>query len=231
MNKNNIKILYPITVVLLLAASYMIFTGPVPINPGERPAWFSNLQWDHYTQSFKIFYFHVPLAWVAYLAFFLVFIASIMYLQTSNIKWDVIAASSAEIGVVFCSLNLISGMIWAKSAWGVYWEWDARLTLQLVLFLLYVAYIMLRRAMVSENRARVSGVFGIIAFIAVPMSYFSIKLWPQQPHPDLTGAGGGIESPIIIYTLLINILAYTLLYLSLLVIRMDNERALRECSS
>ena len=225
MNRN--KILYSVTIISLIAASYMIFTGPVPINPGERGLLYNDLQWHQYKQSFKIFYFHVPLAWVAYLAFFLVFIASIRYLQTSDVNWDVIAASSAEIGVVFCSLNLISGMIWAKSAWGVYWEWDARLTLQLVLFLLYVAYIMLRRAMVSENRARVSGVFGIIAFIAVPMSYLSIKLWPQQPHPDLTGSGGGIESPVIIYTLLINILAYTLLYLSLLVIRMDNERALR----
>jgi len=229
MNKRNI--LYLITAVVLITATYMAFTSPA-INPGERPPLWSDDEWQNYVQSFRIFYFHVPLAWVAYLAFFLVFIASIRYLQTSHIKWDVLAASSAGIGTVFCALNLISGMIWASSAWtGIYWEWTPRLTFQLILFLLYAAYVMLRRAMGSESRARASAVFGIIAFAAVPMSYLSIKLWTPLLHPDLTSEGGGIDSPIIVYTLLINILAYTLLYISMLTIRMDNERALAESAS
>ncbi len=227
MNKNSLKIIYLLTAVSLIVATYMIFTGPVPIDPGERSIMYNDLQWDQYKQSFKIFYFHVPLAWVAYLAFLVVFIASIRYLQTSNVKWDVLAASSAEIGVVFCSLNLLSGMIWAQGAWNTYWEWNPRLSIQLVLFLLYVAYTMLRRAIAPESRARSSAVFGIVAFIAVPMSYISIKLWETR-HPDLTGEGGGIEDPIIIYTLLINILAYTLLYISLLTIKLDIERATQE---
>jgi len=222
-------ILYLLTAAILIAATYMIFSGPVPIDPGERPPWFSDSEWGQYQQSFKIFYFHVPLAWVSYVAFFVVFIASIRYLQTSDVKWDALAASSAEIGVIFCALNLVSGMLWAKSAWGIYWEWDQRLTFQLILFLLYVAYTMLRRAMGGENRARASAVFGIIAFVAVPMSYISIKLWPRQPHPDLTSSGGGIDSPIIIYTLLFNILAYTLLYVSLLITKIAIERADAEC--
>jgi heme exporter protein C len=228
MNKRTI--LYLITAAALIAATYMAFTSSA-INPGERPPLLSDDEWQNQVQSYRIFYFHVPLAWVSYLAFFLVFITSIRYLQTSHIKWDVFAASSAEIGAVFCALNLLSGMMWAKGAWGIYWEWTPRLTFQLILFLLYVAYVTLRRAMGSESRARASGVFGIIAFVAVPMSYLSIKLWPPLLHPDLTGEGGGIDSLIIVYTLLINIFAYTLLYLSMLTIRMDNERALQESAS
>ncbi|HDN66039.1 MAG TPA: cytochrome C assembly protein [Methanosarcinales archaeon] len=229
MNKRNI--LYLITAVVLIAAIYMTFTSPA-INPGKRPSFWSDDEWQNHVDSFRIFYFHVPLAWISYLAFFLVFVASIRYLQTSTMKWDVFAASSAEIGTVFCALNLLSGMIWASSAWdGVYWEWTPRLTFQLILFLLYVAYLMLRRAMRSESRARTSAVFGIIAFAAVPMSYLSIKLWTPLLHPDLTSEGGGIDSPIIVCTLLINILAYTLLYISLITIGMDNERALQESMS
>ena len=228
MNKRNI--LYLITAAVLIAATYMAFTSP-SINPGVRPPLLSDDNWQNHVQSYRIFYFHVPLAWVSYLAFFLVFVASIRYLQTSNLKWDVLAASSAEIGTVFCALNIVSGMLWAYPIWGTYWEWTPRLTFQLILFLLYVAYTTLRRAMGSESRARASGVFGIIAFVAVPMSYLSIKLWSPMLHPDLTGEGGGIDSSIIVYTLLINIFAYTLLYLSLLTIRMDNERALAEFAS
>ena len=229
MNKRNI--LYLITAAALIIATYWAFTSPA-INPGEQPPLLDDDEWQNQVQSYRIFYFHVPLAWVSYLAFFLVFVASIRYLQTSTIKWDVFAASSAEIGAVFCALNLVSGMIWASSAWnGIYWEWTPRLTFQLILFLLYAAYVMLRRAMGSESRARASAVFGIIAFAAVPMSYLSIKLWTPLLHPDLTSEGGGIDSPIIVYTLLINILAYTLLYLSLLTIRMDNERVSQESAS
>ena len=228
MNKRTIR--YLLTAVVLIAATYWAFTSPA-INPGERPPLLSDDDWQNQVQSYRIFYFHVPLAWVSYLAFFIVFIASIKYLQTTHIKWDVLVAWSAEIGTVFCALNLLRGMMWAKGAWGIYWEWTPRLTFQLILFLLYVAYVTLRRAMGSESRARSSAVFGIIAFVAVPMSYLSIKLWPPLLHPDLTSEGGGIDSPIIVYTLLVNIFTYTLLYLSMLTIRMDNERALQESAS
>jgi len=227
MNKRTI--LYLLTAVVLIAATYMVFTSPSIIPPLSPEL--SDAERENILQSYRIFYFHVPLAWVSYLAFFIVFVASIRYLQTSHIKWDVLAASSAEIGAVFCALNLVSGMMWAKGAWGIYWDWTPRLTFQLILFLLYVSYVTLRRAMGSESRARASAVFGIIAFAAVPMSYLSIKLWPPLYHPDLAGEGGGIDSPIIVYTLLINIFAYTLLYLSMLTIRMDNERALQESAS
>ncbi|KAF5417938.1 MAG: Cytochrome c biogenesis protein CcsA [Candidatus Methanogaster sp.] len=178
MNKRNI--LYLITAVVLIAATYMVFTSPAIIPPLSPEL--SDAERENILQSYRIFYFHVPLAWVSYLAFFLVFVASIRYLQTFHIKWDVLAAASAEIGAVFCVLNLLSGMMWAKGAWGIYWDWTPRLTFQLILFLLYVAYLTLRRSMGAESRARSSAVFGIIAFAAVPMSYLSIKLWPPLYH-------------------------------------------------
>src|SRR3972149_6479263 len=89
-------------------------------------------------------YFHIPSAWIAFFAFFIVFVASILYLWKKEREWDIIAHSAAEVGVIFCSLVLITGPIWAKPIWGVWWTWDARLTLTLVLWLIYVAYLMLR---------------------------------------------------------------------------------------
>ena len=100
MSKNNTRILYLLTAVALLAATYMVFTSP-SITP-DRPPLLTETQWQNLLQSYRIFYFHVPLAWISYVAFFVVFIASIRHLQTSDLKWDVLASSSAEIGVVFC---------------------------------------------------------------------------------------------------------------------------------
>jgi len=172
---------------------------------------------------YRIFYFHVPLAWVAYLAFFVVFISSIKYLQNGGQKWDIFALSSAEIGVIFCGLVLVTGMIWAKSTWGVYWIWDPRLTTSLVLWLLYAAYLMVRSAIHEpERRARLSAVFGVIAFIGVPLSYFSIHLW-STIHPELVKSGG-IKGDFIISTLMVNLVAFTLLYTSLLLTRIDVEQ-------
>lgn len=233
MNTTIKKTIFAITIILLLAGTYLIYTSPVPIDPGTP---FGNLSaseqqdWDNYANSFKIFYFHVPLAWVSYLAFFVTFIASMGYLKTKDQKWDITALTSAEIGVMTCGLTLASGIIWAKAAWNVYWEWNPRLTLVLVLFLLYVSYILVRQAMDSpEVRARTSAVFGIIAFIAVPLSYFSIKLWETR-HPDLTSEGGGIEGSTIVMTLVFNIIAYTFLYVSLFILRRDNELMREEIS-
>lgn len=227
MNTTIKKIIFAITIILLLAGTYLIYNSPVPIDPGTP---FGDLsdpvfkqEWDNYANSFKIFYFHIPIAWVSYLAFFVTFIASIGYLKTKNQKWDITAKTSAEIGVITCGLTLVSGMIWGKAAWNVYWEWNPRLTLVLVLFLLYVAYNLVRQAMDSpEVRARTSAVFGIIAFIAVPLSYLSIKLWETR-HPDLTSDSGGIDGSTIVMTLVINIIAYTFLYVSLFILRSENE--------
>lgn len=169
----------------------------------------------------RIFYFHVPAAWVAFLAFLVVFVFSLAYLFRRDKKWDVLAASSAEAGVLFCTLVLITGPMWAKPAWGVWWTWDARLTLTLVLWLIYVAYLMLRHYMTDpERRATFAAVLGVVGFIDVPLVYFSIRWWRTQ-HPQPVMAGGedsGLE-PRMLATLLVCLAAFTLLFFVLLRLR------------
>ncbi|RLC95761.1 MAG: cytochrome C assembly protein [Chloroflexi bacterium] len=177
----------------------------------------------------KIFYFHVPSAWLAFFAFFLVFVFSIIYLIRRDKRWDTLAASSAEIGVLFCTLVLVTGPIWAKLVWGVWWTWDARLTLTLVLWLIYVAYIMLRHYMSDpERRATFSAVLGIIGFIDVPMVYFSIRWWrTQHPQPVVSGGeGSGLEGPMLM-TLMVCLSTFTLLFFSILRYRLRLQ-ALRD---
>ena len=113
----------------------------------------------------KIFYFHVGTAWVGFFAFFVVFVCSIAYLKTKDRKWDIIAESAAEIGVVFMTLVLITGPIWARSAWNTWWTWEPRLTTSLVLWFIYVAYILVRASSIEdEKKARLASIFGIIGF-------------------------------------------------------------------
>lgn len=131
----------------------------------------------------RIFYFHVPAAWVAYLAFAIVFVSSIAYLRTRARRWDLLAQSAAEIGVVFCTLVLLTGPIWARPVWGTWWQWDARLTSTLVLWLTYVGYLMLR-ALASDPRrvGRLNAVVGIVGFLNVPVVHFSVYWW-RTLHP------------------------------------------------
>ena len=174
----------------------------------------------------RIFYFHVPSAWVAFLAFFLVFVFSSVYLLRGGKQWDTRAAASAEVGILFCSLVLITGPIWAKPVWGIWWTWDARLTLTLVLWLIYIGYLMLRHYIVDpERRATFSAVVGIIGFLDVPIVYFSIRWWRTQ-HPQPVLAGGedsGIAAPML-YTLLVCLAAFTLLFLVLMRMRIRLEQ-------
>lgn len=164
----------------------------------------------------RIFYFHVPLAWVAFLAFLVVFVGSVLYLWKKDRKWDILAHSSAEIGVVFTSLVLITGPIWAKPVWGAWWVWDVRLTTTLVLWLIYVAYLMLRSTAGGGARtARFAAVFGIIGFIDVPIVFMSIRWW-RSLHPIVVAAEGSGLHPSMLATLLISLGAFTLLYVYLL---------------
>jgi heme exporter protein C len=144
----------------------------------------------------RIFYLHVPSAWTGFLAFLIVFIANIAYLWTRRARWDWLGVSAAEVGVAFCTVVLITGPIWAKPVWGIWWTWDARLTSTFVLWLLYVAYLVLRTMLPeTDRRAMVSAVFGIFAFLDVPLVYFSIRLWrTQHPQPVIAGgAGSGLD--------------------------------------
>ena len=134
----------------------------------------------------KIFYFHVPSAIMAFCAFAIVFVASILYLKQKDDKYDRVASSAAEVGVIFSILMLLTGPIWARSAWGVWWTWEPRLTTTLILFLIFVGYLMLRNYGSSgEQMKRYSAVLGIIGFIDVPLVYYSINWWAAEitNHP------------------------------------------------
>lgn len=148
----------------------------------------------------RIFYFHVPSAWVGYLAFAIVFIASIAYLRTGARRWDLLAHGAAEVGTVFISLVLITGPIWARPVWGTWWQWDARLTSAFVLWLTYVGYLFLR-ALAAEPRSvgRAAAVVGIVGFINVPIVHFSVYWWrtlhPSGPTPANLAEGSGLGGP------------------------------------
>lgn len=168
----------------------------------------------------RIFYFHVPVAWVAFLAFFIVFLSSILYLWKRHDKWDVIASSSAEVGIVFTTLVLITGSIWAKPIWGVWWVWEPRLTTALVLWFIYVAYLLVRSYASEESRgARFAAVVGIVGFIDVPIVALAITLWRTQ-HPGPVIFQGGLAPPMLL-TLLICLFAFTTLYVILLMQRVS----------
>ena len=133
----------------------------------------------------KIMYVHVPAAWMAFLAFFVVFIYSVLYMWKQNENNDLLAASAAEVGAVYTGLTLMLGMIWGRPAWGVWWVWDARLTSTLVLFLIFVGYLALR-AFVDDpvQRARWSAAVGAIGAINVPIVYMSVKWWRTLHQPQ-----------------------------------------------
>ncbi len=183
-------------------------------------------------------YNHVPSAWVAFFAFFVVFACSILYLWKKDREWDIYAHASAEIGVVFCSLVLITGPIWAKPAWGHWWVWwDVRLTSTLVLWLIYVAYLMLR-AQTEEGsmRAKYAAVVGIVGFVDIPLIHFSVLWWKDQvqhPQPKVItseGLGSGMEDSMMI-TLMISFAAYTLIYFMLMGQRVRIEKMKDEIDS
>ena len=143
----------------------------------------------------RIFYYHVPSAWTAMVLFFANFVASILYLATRRQTVDAWAVSFAEVGVVFNTVVLVTGPLWAKPVWGIWWTWDARLTTTLVLWLIYVSYLLLRRFSAGEQTATLAAVLAIFGFIDVPIVYMSIRWWrTQHPQPVILGGpGSGID--------------------------------------
>ncbi len=174
----------------------------------------------------KIFYIHVPAAFIAFLAFFITFAGSILYLVKKDNQWDMIALCSAEIGVIFCTIVLVTGPIWAKPVWNVWWTWDPRLTTTLILWFIYVAYLMLRGVAGENKKANFSAVFGIIGFVNVPLTFFAIRLW-RTIHPVLiTSRGINISGPMK-DTLALTFFAFCLLFIFLLLTRMRLEKMKR----
>src|SRR6202166_3479540 len=156
----------------------------------------------------RIFYYHVPSAWTAFLLFFVNLIASVTYLIRRNAKADAIAVVSAEVGVVFCTVVLVTGPIWARPVWGIWWTWEMRLTSTLVLWLIYVSYLFLRRFSSSGQTPALAAALAVLGALCVPFVYFSIWFFRTQ-HPQPVMGGGGSIDPRMLHVLLLNWLAFS----------------------
>ena len=174
----------------------------------------------------RIFYFHVSAGMMGYFAFFVVFVSGIAFLVTRDLRWDRVARCSAEIGVLFATVNIAMGILWAKPIWGIWWTWDARLTLQLLLWILFISYLMLGAYIADPlKRASLQAVFGILAFIDVPINYMAIRWWrTQHPSPVIAGGTDSGLDPDMYIAWMITIAAFMLLYAYLLGQRLAVER-------
>ena len=176
---------------------------------------------------YRVIYVHVPTAWLAYLAFVVVFLASIGWLWTRRPWFDALAVASAEIGVVFTGLFIVAGSIWAKPTWGVWWTWDPRLVTTAVMFVMYLGYVLLRSLSTDfERRATRAAVLGIVAVVNIPIVHLSV-LWMNSQHqlPSVLrpAASPSLDASMGM-TLGISVLAFTLVYFALLAERMEIER-------
>lgn len=174
----------------------------------------------------RIMYLHVPSVSTAYMAVLVTFCASVLYLWKRDLRFDAVAVSSAEIAVVFFGITLATGAIWGKPTWGVWWTWDARLTLTAIVFTMYVGYLMLRAfAEDPQAGARYGAVLAILGLPAIILNHFAVQWWRTLHQPSsLVRAGGPSVAPVILWPLMFNILAMLVLYSYLLVERARLER-------
>jgi len=177
--KRAFPILAVLTAVLL---SYALYEALV-VAPTDA------LQGDVY----RIIYYHVPSAWTMFVFFAINFVASVVYLIKRNLKADAVAVSAAEIGVVFCTVVLVTGPIWARPVWGIWWTWDVRLTSTLVLWLIYVSYLTLRRFASGGNMPVLAAALAIFGALDMPLVYFSIWFFRTQHPQPVVGDGGSID--------------------------------------
>jgi heme exporter protein C len=178
----------------------------------------------------RIFYFHLP-SWIScFTAFTIVFVANIGWLLTRRQKYDALGVSAAEVGIICCTIGLITGPLWAHPVWGVWWTWDARLTTTFILWLLYISYLLLRGLLEDpERRATLSAVFGIFAFLDVPLVYVSNRLWrTQHPQPVILGGKNSGLDPTMARVLLICVLAVLAVMILVLIDRYRLELLRRE---
>jgi len=167
----------------------------------------------------KIFYLHLPLAWWGLVSFFVVFAASIAYLRSRRPWWDQLARAGAEVGLMLAVLALVSGSIWARHSWGVWWTWDPRLTTTLVMCFVYAGYLALRGLELPEQRkSTLCAVVGIVAFLDVPLVFVSARLW-RSIHPAVFAAEGGGLEPEMRLTVLACVASFGLLWLALTALR------------
>jgi heme exporter protein C len=204
------------------AAALIIFAGYAALYIAPEEATMHEIQ--------RIFYFHVP-AWVAtFTAFTIVFVSNIAYLTTRGQRWDSLGVSAAEVGVACCSIGLITGPLWAKPVWGIWWTWDARLTTTFVMWLMYICYLMLRGLLEDpRHRATLSAVFGIFAFLDVPLVYMSNRLWrTQHPQPVFFGGPNSGINPVMAKVFLLCMVAVLVVMIPVLLDRYRVECMNRE---
>jgi len=216
MKKNDrlLLVLTAVSAILVLVALYLALAGAPE----------SNLKSETGRYAQRIIYFHIATAWVGFLAFFVTFVAGAIYLRTQARKWDMVALASAEIGTVFMLGVLVSGSIWARPAWGVWWVWDERLTISLIQFLIYVGYLMLRSSVEDPSRrARFAAVYGVVAFVSVPVNFIAIRLWRTQ-HPLVFGTESGGLSPNMMFAFFFCLATFTIWYVTLMWHRIRLER-------
>ncbi len=212
-NNRWLNLLWLATLVFIVAGLYMAFIyAPTEVNMGL---------------VYRIFFFHLGSVTAGFLAIVIVLIAGVAYLRTNSRAWDRVAEASAEIGVVFCTIVLITGSLWARPIWGVWWTWDPRLTSFVILWFIYIAYLMLRASARDDPRvARFSAVFGIIGALDVPIVIMSARLWrgisPVLFQETQQGFTFGLTTEML-QTLIVCIIAIVLLYFSLLVQRVRLE--------
>jgi len=180
-------------------------------------------------QIFRIIYFHVPAAAAAMTGSAVALVASILFLATKNFRYDALAVAVTEVGLAFLAVNLVTGSIWARVIWGVWWAWDPRLTSALICWILYAGYMILRQALEEPTqRATFAAVYSIFAFTDVPIVYFSIRWWRTiHPQPVFFSKEGSFPADWS-RALMINMIAIFLLYAVLTMIRLRQEQTQRE---
>ena len=175
----------------------------------------------------RIFYIHVPSAWTSFAAFFVVFVAGIAYLATKNLKWDRIALACAEIGTIFCTVVLITGPIWAKPVWGIWWTLGRAADLHAASVADLPEGYMLLRGFLEEpaRRATLAAVFGIFGFATVPFVFMTIRLWrTQHPQPVIMGGEGSGLDPVMFQALMVSWAAFLILFVFLATLRVRLEK-------
>ena len=175
----------------------------------------------------RIFYYHVPSAVVAFTLFAINFLLSIVYVARRSPRVDALAVSTAEVGVVFCTVVLVTGPLWARPVWGIWWTWDARLTSTLLLWLIYVSYLLLRRYSTSGQTPLLAAVLAIFGFLDVPFVYLANRLFRTQ-HPQPVYFGGGGADPRMTHALLLNMAAFACFALLVCWVRYNLERGRQE---
>jgi heme exporter protein C len=185
-----------------------LFVTPADVNQGE---------------TVRIMYAHVPGAWLAYLAFIVTALSSAMYLwrRTRSLTWDRIAGASAEIGVLFMGISLVTGSLWGRLTWGTFWTWDARLTTTAFLFVTYIGYLAVRGlGGTHHQRARRSAVLALLAVLEIPLVHFSVEIW-NSLHQEASVAGNTdvTMDGLMLFTLFLGVIVFTMMYVWMLLHR------------